>query len=167
MSSRYSAICLSHDPGLTIGPDLTYQQAQQLNGRDRLGDHQACDIVIGRWSGGLIEVACPGLELPGPTACARRHSGIEWIDADWLRLLHAARPVVDGDLLGRHTFRCWTPDRLNRLRDELGLQPHTEEWSLDETCATFSEHGWGRCVEPRDHAPGKHMYRHPKPKEQQ
>lgn len=33
---------------------------------------------------------------------------------------------------------------------------------IDETCLNFSEHGWGRCVEPRDHAPGKHMYRNPK-----
>jgi hypothetical protein len=32
---------------------------------------------------------------------------------------------------------------------------------MAETCTHFSEHGWGRCVEPRDHAPGKHMYRNP------
>jgi hypothetical protein len=32
--------------------------------------------------------------------------------------------------------------------------------ALDQTCATFSEHGWGRCVEPLNHA-GSHMYRPP------
>ena len=33
---------------------------------------------------------------------------------------------------------------------------------MDDVCVHFSEHGWGRCVEPRGHAPGKHMYRNPK-----
>ena len=37
------------------------------------------------------------------------------------------------------------------------------EASLAETCATFSEHGWGRCVEPRDHT-GSHFYRAPQGK---
>jgi hypothetical protein len=121
VSSNYRAICLSHDPALVIGPDLTYDQAQHLNSRDQLGDHQTCDIVIGRFSYPLIEVACPGIELPGPRGCRGHHRGIEWIDADWLRLLHAATPHIDAALLGRHAFRCWTPERLRRLRVELGL----------------------------------------------
>lgn len=33
--------------------------------------------------------------------------------------------------------------------------------AMEQTCTHFSEHGWGRCVEPRDHPPGKHMYRLP------
>jgi hypothetical protein len=36
----------------------------------------------------------------------------------------------------------------------------------DETCTTFSEHGWGRCVEPHDHPPGKHMHRNPQRKQE-
>ncbi|HEY5834922.1 hypothetical protein [Streptomyces sp.] len=121
MSSTYYAICLSHDPALVIDREIRRDTVDHLNNRDGLGDHQACDLVIGRFSYPLIEVACLGRQLPGPTGCTRQHSGVEWIDSDWLRLLHSARPHTDPELLRRHTFGCWPPERLHRLRDELGL----------------------------------------------
>lgn len=121
MSSSYRPICLSHDPGLVIDREIRRDAVDSFNSRDGLEGHGSCDIVIGRWSGGLVELACPGMQLPGPTGCTHRHSSIEWIEADWLRLLHAARPVVDSGLLARSTFRCWPPERLNRLREDLGL----------------------------------------------
>lgn len=33
--------------------------------------------------------------------------------------------------------------------------------TLNETCVHFSEHGWGRCVEPSKHTAGRHAYRIP------
>jgi hypothetical protein len=126
VSSTYSAICLSHDPALIIGPDLTYDEASRLDSRGRLDGHQHCDIAIGRFSYPLIEVGCLGRQLPGPSGCRKQHGGIEWIDSNWLRLLHTARPHVGPELLRRHTFGCWPAERLDRLRQELGLadSPH-------------------------------------------
>jgi hypothetical protein len=128
VSSTYRTICLSHDPALTFDPELTHEEANQLNSRDNLGDHTACDIVIGRWSGGLVEIGCPGLDIPG-APWPHRHGNIEWVDVGWLRLLHAARPHVETSLLSHHTFRCWKPERLHRLRIDLGLpeQPAVDE----------------------------------------
>lgn len=120
MSSTYSAICLSHDPALTIGPDIRYEDVDTFT-RDRLEGHDQCDIVIGRFSYPLIEVACLGRQLTGRSGCKRQHSGVEWIDSDWLRLLHAARPHVEPGVLRGHTFGCWPAERLGRLRKELGL----------------------------------------------
>lgn len=121
MSSNYHPICLSHDRALVIDKNLSYDEAKAFADRDSLDGHQRCDIVVGRFSYPLIEVACLGRQLPGPTGCKSRHGSIEWIDSDWLRLLYAATPHVDTDVLRRHAFGCWTPERLHRLRDELGL----------------------------------------------
>jgi hypothetical protein len=121
LSSTYHPICLSHDPALIISRDLTHEEANTLTARDRLGDHQQCDVVIGRFSYPLIEVACLGRQLPGPTGCKGYHSGAEWIDSDWLRLLAAAAPTVGQDVLQPMTGKCWPLNRLNRLRIDLRL----------------------------------------------
>lgn len=122
MSSTYYAYCLSHDPALTIGPELTLAEAKALDDRDGLPGHEQCDIAIGRWSGALVEVACLGRQLPGPTGCKGHHARIDWADRDWLRLLAAGAPHIDADLIAPLTTRgCWPLDRLTRLRDELGL----------------------------------------------
>jgi len=122
VSSTYSAFCLAHNPALQIGPDLTCDEANNLTSRDRLGGHQDCDIVIGRFSYPLLEVACPGSQLPGPTGCKGSHRSIEWVDVTWLRLLAAAAPLVPADIHERITARgCWPLDRLHRLRNELGI----------------------------------------------
>jgi hypothetical protein len=129
VSSTYNAICLSHDPGIVLGPDFTYEEANSLKSRDRLTGHETCDIVIGRYSYPLVEAACLGRQLPGPTGCKGYHSGVEWIDRDWLRLLAAATTPpnsVDPELLRPLVQGCWPLERLHRLRGELQL-PATKD----------------------------------------
>jgi hypothetical protein len=122
VSSSYSALCLAHNPALYIGPDLTCDEADHLTSRERLGDHQQCDIIIGRCSGALIELGCPGVQLPGPSACRVHHRGVEWTRVEWLRLLAVAAPLVPASVHERITARgCWPLDRLARLSLELGL----------------------------------------------
>jgi hypothetical protein len=122
MSSSYYALCVSHTPAITISADLGRADADHLTTRDRLGDHQQCDIVIGRYSGALVELGCPGTQLPGPSACRVHHRGIEWTRVEWLRLLAVAAPHVPASAHERITARgCWPLDRLARLSLELGL----------------------------------------------
>lgn len=122
MSSNYRAICLSHDPGIVIGPDLTYDEANALKDRTRFEGHEHCDLVIGRYSYPLIEAACPGIQLPGPSGCKNRHSDVKWIDRDWLRLLATAGPDAHPEAVGALSERgCWPLERVHRLRIELDL----------------------------------------------
>jgi hypothetical protein len=121
VSSTYNAICLSHDPGILIGPDLTYDEANGLNVRARFGGHERCDLVAGRYSYPLIEVACLGIQLPGPTGCKAYHSNVKWIDRDWLRLLATAGPDVHPEAMrALSEHGCWPLERVHRLRVELG-----------------------------------------------
>lgn len=129
MSSRYSPICLSHDPGIILDPEFTYAEANALNSRDRFDGHETCDIVIGRFSYPLIEVACLGSQLPGPTGCKNTHRSPEWIDRGWLRLLFAATTppnAVHPEVLRPLVGGCWPLERLSRLRNELGLPTDRE-----------------------------------------
>lgn len=150
MSSTYSPICLSHDPGIVLAPELTYAEANSLNGRDRLEGHEHCDIVIGRFSYPLIEVACLGRQLPGPSGCKGHHGGPQWIDRDWLRLLLAATTppsAVHPEVLRPLLRGCWPLERLGRLRNELGL-PAEEQVERrmvtvpddDDACARCQHH---------------------------
>jgi hypothetical protein len=121
MSSTYNAICLSHDPGIVIGHDFTYEEANSLSSRDRLTGHETCDIAIGRYSYPLIEVACLGIQLPGPTGCKGYHSSVKWIDRDWLRLLATAGPDAHPEAMrALSAHGCWPLERVHRLRVELG-----------------------------------------------
>lgn len=125
MSSSYYAICASHTPALTVSADLGRETAAHLTTRDRFDGHDQCDILIERVSGGIVEMACPGTQLPGPTGCKGRHLDTEWIDIGWLRLLAmtmSSPDPVDPELL-RHisTFGCWTRERMASIRGELGL----------------------------------------------
>jgi hypothetical protein len=121
MSSSYHALCLAHDPALHLGRELTRDEVDHLTNRALLGDsHQHCDIVIGRWSGGLAELGCPGTNLPGPRTCNGHHPDTAWTPIEWLRLLAAAAPLLPPKLHERFTARgCWPLDRLTRLRHEL------------------------------------------------
>lgn len=132
MSSTYNAICLSHDPAILIN-EIARHKIDLPISRDDLRGHEHCDIVIGRWSGGLCELACPGRDLPGPTGCRAHHRSTEWTPVEWLRLLVAATTppnAIDPKLLFRLSIGgCWPLDRIHRLRDELGLpttNPPTE-----------------------------------------
>lgn len=122
MSSTYHPICLSHDPGTVLGQELTRDEANAIRSRDRFKGHEHCDLAIGRYSYPLIEVACLGGQLPGPTGCKSRHLSITWIDRDWLCLLATAGPGAHPEAMRALSERgCWPLERLGRLREELGL----------------------------------------------
>jgi hypothetical protein len=137
MSSDYFVLCLSHDPAIRI--DIASRQrdeaiaaASDPAGHEDLDNHQHCDLVVGRYSWPLVEVGCP----PSPKQAERRHQGCyhphnpTWLDAKWLRLLLAVtvdehRDPETSKAIERFHFGCWPPDRLARLRNELGvLIPH-------------------------------------------
>jgi hypothetical protein len=120
MSSTYNVICLSHAPAIEEGADFTGADealGALIRGRHiSVARHRYCDIVIGRWSGALVEVCCPGRAIPLTEGDYRHHRDPEWLRVGWLRLLHHARQNDDGTdgLLG-HDGYCWPEDRLNRL----------------------------------------------------
>ncbi|MFF6829611.1 hypothetical protein [Streptomyces longwoodensis] len=121
MSSTYRILCLSHDPALTRGEFHTPGDAETAiaNGYDT---HPGCDLVIGRWSGALVEVGCPASsDQPATLSC--HHGNTIWADKTWLLLLAAAYQSTDPDVQqaieGRHHCMSW--ERLRRLRNELGF----------------------------------------------
>lgn len=124
MSSDYHAICLNHDPALTIDDDNERgrrdQSAALTLGRR---EHPRCILLVGRWSGGLTGICCPGQvgyppKHPTPPTHSGWHRNDEWIGASWLRLL-ALSDEPTRVLAGR--TGCWTYDTARRLRTVLGL----------------------------------------------
>jgi hypothetical protein len=112
VSSNYQLICLSHDPGIPFGQEWS-------NGGEPLAllrvgtspiEHTTCDLVIGRWSGALIEVCCAGgPRTSGPGhPVARAHGDDRWIKVGWLRLLAASALSLDAHV------ECWTRQRATR-----------------------------------------------------
>ncbi|MFJ3839435.1 hypothetical protein ACIPY6_28565 [Streptomyces sp. NPDC090054] len=122
MSSTYYILCLSHDPATVEGECYTPEEAEQRIAAG-LDTHPNCDLAISRHSGAVVEIACA-------TSKHRKvdlrcyHGGLAWIDADWLRLLAAARhsadPVVRM-ISATAGHICWPPERIQRLRLELDL----------------------------------------------
>lgn len=123
MSSTYNLICASHDPALVIGEDyhefnFPMEQAGTRNNRDALGEHAYCDLLVGRFSYPLIEVACPG----GATCKPGFHSWQydSWVKVGWLRLLYAVY-TTNTTALGAYNIEklaipcCWTRTRVLRL----------------------------------------------------
>ncbi len=130
MSSTYRILCLSHDPATTYGEYRTPDAAEQAITIGITG-HPNCDLLIGRYSYPLVEAGCPPTRnQPGAARCC--HGSTIWADADVLRLLAVAYQSADAAVRGaskRFEPQCWTPERLHRLRDELGIttseeQPH-------------------------------------------
>lgn len=129
MSSSYRILCLSHDPAVVAadnwesgngwqsgngGLEAVVEAVTHRTGVPALVEHLNCDLLVGRYSYSLVEVGCP------PTA--GRHRDVQWVDVGWLRLLARyleRHPDELRDYLG-FPFQCWTPERLHRLRDELG-----------------------------------------------
>lgn len=125
MSSEYRVICMSHDPAFEVDHDWPDPEKALASIRDRRhDDHPSCDLVVGRWSGGPVELCCPGSPPgPGSTVDTRRHHhgwhrDPLWTDAGWLRLLiHAG-----ADLASRaRVYPCWSFERAFRLRNVLGV----------------------------------------------
>lgn len=131
MSSTYKALCLSHDPAIVLdspewhsGDGGVERSVAAVSAG--LDGHPGCDLLVGRYSYPLVEVCCPaaidaGAQREG-TQCFHREP--KWVDASWLRLAALALDAPAGSPLRKaveRVGRCWTPDRLRRLRVELGV----------------------------------------------
>lgn len=131
MSSTYRLLCLNHCPALVIdGPDWqdpapAIDAALNRDAHGWLAEyHPTCDLLVGRYSASLVAVCCPA--APGRPAHGN-HSGAEWVELDWLVLLHAASCGAPDDriaqaikALGR-SASCWSWERLDRLAPLLGI----------------------------------------------
>lgn len=126
MSSYYDAICLSHDPAIVMGHDESSWDAAIERGRL---EHPRCDLLVGRWSGALVEVGCPGMS-PDADVCQRHGGGWhrDLVIAD-ARLLHVAAVVAQHaendvalEAAARQLRMCWTPERLCRISAALGVE---------------------------------------------
>lgn len=125
MSSTYRILCLSHDPAMTAG-ESDWQSGN--GGREAavecvsnrvalMPEHRDCDLLIGRYSYPLVEVGCP--------PSVGRHRDVEWVDVGWLRILARYAELAPAEFLADSLTSavpagCWTPERLHRLRHELG-----------------------------------------------
>jgi hypothetical protein len=122
VSSTYRILCLSHDPAIDYGEYRSSEDAEDAIA-DGIPEHARCDLLIGRYSYPLVEVGCPATRhQPAHLRC--HHGGTVWVDADWLRLLTAARQSGDEAVqaaASKIRQHCWTSQRLDRLHDELGL----------------------------------------------
>lgn len=121
MSSEYRPICVSHQPCIVTGDDSTYAEAPVLElirtqaGRHTLG-HPNCRLVVGRWSGSLVEVTCPG----GPDSHAPgfiTHRDPVTVEAAWLRLAAMAPDLAASARLPS----CWSAELIEALVPELNL----------------------------------------------
>lgn len=132
MSSDYKILCLSHNPAIVIEGDwhssrdghiIALAVAANPVGHEATRQHAHCDLLVGRYSYPLVEVACPP-SRPGDTKHSGFHREAKWIDASWLRLLAAAYASTDNAVLqaAQRVSGCWSADRVNRLRYELGLE---------------------------------------------
>lgn len=136
MSSRFSYLCLSHDPA--IEAEL-YDEAHRSEVRDlalalqllpaQRTHHPTCDLVLARYSGGLIELICPPSSEAGNPNHGPYHPNRETkADARWLRLLWAActyptpREPVLQQAVDSFATTCWSWGRVARLGHVLGAQ---------------------------------------------
>ena len=181
MSSSYSILCLSHDPAIIVGEYSGPKPAADAISTG-IDGHPGCDLLIGRYSYPLVEVGCP----PTPKRTGRppcwMHADTEWVDVDWLRLLAAAYRSQDEAVRSATQageFRCWTWERLRRLRVELGITvkeaPEVDardyaltspEWQPGDGHSRCPER-WGtggtRCLFRAGHPPHGHTFNAAKP----
>jgi hypothetical protein len=124
VSSTYSVLCLSHNPSITAAYDCGSPERAAQAIAEGIDGHEHCDLLIGRYSYPLVEAGCPdSREQPAKLRCV--HGGIQWVRAEWLRLLDAAYRSPDEavkDAAKVFESRCWSPERLSRLREELGIE---------------------------------------------
>jgi len=103
MSSEYTIICVSHDPAINIVDWDVFRSPEDALAvaHDRpdthhfMSQHKNCDLLVGRESGALVEVACPGSigrALPPGAGCRgyHMHTFATWTGVGWLRLLAMA-----------------------------------------------------------------------------
>lgn len=128
MSSTYRLLCLAHDPALIIDrewnrPDDATAAAQNI--ATTAPEHAKCDLLIGRWSGALIEVGCPPRADGRATHHQSWHRNTIWTETSWLRLALIASSTDRASRaeLAQINGRCWSATRLYRLRTLLDLNP--------------------------------------------
>ncbi|GAB3156369.1 hypothetical protein GCM10027258_62700 [Amycolatopsis stemonae] len=128
MSSTYRLLCLSHDPAIEL--DLEFSSGS--GGRERaeaavlggVAGHEACDLLIGRYSYPLVELGCPDRSR-GHRGGYHPHHTV-WVDAIWIKLLALAQQAPEGSPQRQLAERapmpgCWWPERLARLSTVLDL----------------------------------------------
>ncbi|MER5815462.1 hypothetical protein [Streptomyces californicus] len=129
MSSTYRVLCLSHDPAIVIDRDFNTPDDAVDGVASLVADHPRCDLMIGRYSYPLVEVACLSYAYRGGGPGCSHKQG-KWVDAEWLRLLALAYDSTDlrvREAARKGRFSCWTPERLHRLRPELGIEDEARE----------------------------------------
>lgn len=124
MSSTYYTLCLSHDPAIRIDRDHSTAEEALAAIAAGLDEHPDCDLLVGRFSYPLVEVACPPTRDQRHTPKCLAHGGPAWASRELLRLLAAA--YLSGDSAVRaatavNAFQHWTPQRIHRLRDLLDI----------------------------------------------
>jgi hypothetical protein len=134
VSSSYYILCLSHDPATTVRECSTAETAAAAI-KAGIEAHTGCDLLIERVSGGPVEYGCPPHDTrrAGPHCY---HRDVGWVDTQWLQLLGHARISPDPGMqkaIKQGYFRCWTRDRLHRLRHSLGTAEELEirPWACD------------------------------------
>jgi len=133
VSSIYRVLCLSHDPAIAADTEYSSRADAEAAVRNGVPDHSTCDLMIGRYSYPLVELGCPGNvpgdHQPGARTCFH-HRDARWIGVEWVRLLAYAQQQPEGSPLRQATadvhFACFPPERLHRLRLELGTDTPEE-----------------------------------------
>lgn len=123
MSSSFYVLCLSHDPAMVAAECRSATDAEERIAAG-IDEHPHCDLLISRVSGAPVEFGCPPVTgRDGQHHCMYHPHSAQWADAAWLRVLTIAYGKVDPDLILRRDGRlaCWPPDRVHRLRDQLGI----------------------------------------------
>lgn len=124
MSSTYAIFCLSHNPAIEAAEPQGLEEAIAL-AADGLDGHPECDLLAARYSGGLIELGCPGRAVDGRVWHPGWHRDAIWAEAGLLRV---AAAVIETELDGHAEVitkaiqrlpMCWTTARLHRLRHVL------------------------------------------------
>lgn len=118
MSSNWKVLCMSHDPA-TIISEHSFAAGAEESIKEGYESHPHCDFLVMRVSGGPVEVGCTGLTHP----CVG-HNETVWVEADWIRILQYldkedGTPTEITRLRNKHTLKCWTAERLHRLRYSL------------------------------------------------
>lgn len=127
MSSTYRILCMSHDPAIVVGesewntPAEAVERAGNPGQFPDMAEHQNCDLLVGRYSYPLVEVGCPPRENSA-TGCMHLHP--QWLGVEWVRLLAAslnaeAAPLCTAVEELTQRYRCWSRQRIERLRSEL------------------------------------------------
>lgn len=122
MSSEYDVLCVSHAPAILIETGEG-QPAPAIERVQRgIDEHPACDLLVGRWSGALVEICCVGGETAKPHHPGW-HRDPTWVDVGLVRIAALSLKYADVDPAMMDALRrlpiCWSHDRLRSLSKRL------------------------------------------------